>query len=403
MNINITTNISQDDQKDIELLTPEKFDKLIRGKNINFLIGSGASTPMYPTLSFGDKYPSFEDIVSDTGISKEAKMFMYLFYFKKWISPMALNRTNFYEEYGSCKTVQNYERYIYLLYNFLINESNEQPKRINIFTTNYDLTFERMFDEFLIGHPLIYFNDGSRGFFKRYISTENFYLNITHSGYNDSFRREVPTINLFKLHGSVSWNIDENDINQDRIIVEEENSLIHDVTKISDEIPISIEKMEAIVDSCICNDIGESVHNLELSINDLTKKRVDDEKLSTFFETYMELPIINPDKYKFSKTVLEQHYYQLIRSFSYELEKKNSILIVFGFSFADEHIKDVFKRSLLNPYLMVFIISFSKSEQSRLKNEFKGYNNIFFLPEDFSRNKRGDFEYLLYLLGDSNE
>ena len=35
------------------------------------------------------------------------------------------------------------------------------------------------------------------------------------------------------------------------------------------------------------------------------------------------------------ENTFEQHYYQLIRSFSYELETENTILIVFAFSFAE--------------------------------------------------------------------
>lgn len=102
------------------------------------------------------------------------------------------------------ETTKNYENLINALYQFLQNESNDRPKRINIFTTNYDLLFEKTFDQFLINNPLTYFNDGSRGIFKKYISNKNFYLNVTHSGYNDNYRREIPTINLFKLHGSIS-------------------------------------------------------------------------------------------------------------------------------------------------------------------------------------------------------
>ncbi|EGQ2953395.1 hypothetical protein EAF39_11650, partial [Staphylococcus pseudintermedius] len=98
---------------------------------------------------------------------------------------------------------------------------------------------------------------------------------------------------------------------------------------------------------------------------------------------------------------LEQHYYQLIRSFSYELEKKQSVLIVFGFSFADEHIRDIFERSLLNPELLVILISYSASGQQQMKKMYEGYSNIIFLPLDFNE-QIGDFKYLLYLLGDSN-
>ena len=37
--------------------------EMLSGKNINFLIGSGASMPLYPTLSLGKNLPSFEDFI----------------------------------------------------------------------------------------------------------------------------------------------------------------------------------------------------------------------------------------------------------------------------------------------------------------------------------------------------
>lgn len=33
------------------------------GKNINFLIGSGASMPIFQTLNIGDDMPTFENLI----------------------------------------------------------------------------------------------------------------------------------------------------------------------------------------------------------------------------------------------------------------------------------------------------------------------------------------------------
>ena len=373
-----------------------EFDKLIRGKNINFLIGSGASFPMYPTLSFGDDYPSFEEVVSNSGISTAAKIGMYIYYFINWIEPMGLGHEEFLKKYQDNdaikNTIKNYGSFIKILYNYLQCESNELPKRINIFTTNYDLVFERTFDDFLKDNPLIYFNDGSRGVFKKYISNSNFYLNITHSGYNDNYKREVPTINLFKLHGSLSWSIE-----QDKIIVEENNREITPIREFLKKIGITLKKIENIVNKSKSRSIDNFVRQLNTEIRQL---KLNKKQQNKFFLKYKNLLIINPDKYKFFATVSEQHYYQLIRSFSYELERKQSVLIVFGFSFSDEHLKEIFERSLLNPELQVIIISYSQNEQRRIKTMFSGYKNIIFLPED---NGKGNFLFLLSLLGETNE
>ncbi|QTJ58368.1 SIR2 family protein [Dolosigranulum pigrum] len=382
-----------------------ELDKIIRGKNINFLIGAGASVPLFPPLRIGGTNYSFEDIVSNSNILKPARDFMYMYYFKNWIEPMN-NISNIRKEHISDSdndVFKNYKKLVQWFHNFLQHESNESPKRINVFTTNYDLLFEFTFDEFLLNNSMIYFNDGSRGFINKYISNKNFYLNITHSGYNDNYRREVPTVNLFKLHGSLSWEVD-NDNN--KISVATKNKTIESINTYLKDSKITKEKLEEVIktiedDSDLNNyieQLNDKVKNLNLS-EEIRKK---------FRIKYRKLAIINPNKYKFSKTVLEQYYYQMIRSFSYELERKQSVLIVFGFSFADEHIRDIFERSLLNPELIVIIISYSLEEQERMKDIFQKNNNIKFFPVKFERNSsknetHGDFEYLLKLLGGQND
>ena len=75
--------------------------------------------------------------------------------------------------------------------------------------------------------------------------------------------------------------------------------------------------------------------------------------IADFWKAYKELPVVNPTKWKFHETVFEEHYNQALRTLSYELEKPNTVFIIFGFSFADEHILSLVKRSLSNPTLKV--------------------------------------------------
>ncbi len=384
-------------------MTSDELDRIIRGKNINFLIGSGASVGVYKTLSFGEKYPTFEELVCHKELTDDARIILYMYYFLEIIEPMNelnINELDNEEEKSVC---ENYYKLVQTLYEYLQAESNERPKRINIFTTNYDLLFEKTFDSFVKDNPLIYFNDGSRGVFTRYINNKNFYLNITHSGYNDTYRKEVPTINLFKMHGSISWNIEENNI-----IVKEDNDLIKTVKTGIEECLINKEEVDDIV-NIVNKSKNQNIEDFIKKLNDKVNDFLNDDVLGNFsseasdrfYNEYLKLPIINPDKYKFFETISEQHYYQLIRSFSYELEKKQAVLIVFGFSFADEHIKDIFERSLLNPELQVIIISYSKKGQDKLKQTFGGYKNIIFLPEE-KQKINGNFSYLLSLLGGDN-
>ncbi|MNC15996.1 hypothetical protein D3C75_638400 [compost metagenome] len=99
-------------------------------------------------------------------------------------------------------------------------------------------------------------------------------------------------------------------------------------------------------------------------------------QMDAFWTAYRRLPIVNPTKWKFHETVFEEHYYQMLRMLSFELERENSVLITFGFSFADEHILNLVKRSLSNPQLMVFVTCFNETEHARLSAQFADYANV---------------------------
>lgn len=74
-----------------------------------------------------------------------------------------------------------------------------------------------------------------------------------------------------------------------------------------------------------------------------------------------------------------------MRQLSYELEKNDSILIVFGFSFADEHIASLVKRALNNPTLEIYIFCYQYSQEKELLENLKISKNDkikFIKPQD---------------------
>ncbi|MBG9979304.1 SIR2 family protein [Ruoffia tabacinasalis] len=301
------------------------------------------------------------------------------------------------------KVYKNYKEFVELLLKILHSESNERPKRINIFTTNYDLLFENAFDS--INDPLSFFNDGSKGFIKRKISNKNFFLNVTQSGYGDKYKREIPTINLFKMHGSLSWERESSNkdliVNYDSTHINKlTNILIGDDTELTEENVKSLFELNVVIEDYE----GEEDMIYEYINNYLNGIVISNTILEHFENEYEKILIINPDKRKFRDTVLDEHYFQQIRSLSYELEKDNSVLIVFGFSFADEHIQSIFERSLLNPSLDVYIIYYSEDTLHELKNiKFVNYKNIRYLPPNNKLEDgeilKGNFDYLMNLLG----
>ena len=113
--------------------------------------------------------------------------------------------------------------------------------------------------------------------------------------------------------------------------------------------------------------------------------------------------IITDIKNKFENTLYQEFYYQNLRQLSYELEKQNSILIVFGFSFADEHIAEILKRACNNPTLNIYIFCYSLDTKNEILNNLKLEefpNNIkTILPED---NENIDFKIFLKKLFEVN-
>lgn len=355
----------------------------LNGKNINFLIGSGASFPIFKTLYLGENKPSFEELVSSNKISDINKKLLYYFYYKEWILPMI---NNDYENYD-LKVKDNYLNFIKFIIRTLSNQGFDRPRRANIFTTNYDLLFEDTFERIINENQNCFFNDGSMGFMNKYLNPNWYNLVISQAGYNDNYKREIPMINLLKMHGSVSWK-KEND-NRIKVSYEKTNEI-----KVIKE----LEHLKFLDD--IINELGDNYNfeKLNTKLDEISKDII--QKLEEFIEKYIQLAIINPNKWKFHDTVFEQHYYQLIRNFSYELEKENSILIVFAFSFADEHILEIFKRILSNPNLEVIIIAFSKDSKEDIKTKIGNYNNISYYPldEEFDKSIKGDFDYFNKLL-----
>lgn len=367
----------------------------LSGKNINFLIGSGASFPMYDTLSLGDDKISFEDLLSSDELDDCVEKVMYYYYYVNWIEKMFEfpNENLIGSDDAKRGVLDNYYKLVKTILAILDTNGNEKPKRANIFTTNYDLLFEYTFEEILKKRQNCYFNDGSRGFKDKILSPYSYSLNVSEMGYYDGYKREVPTINLYKIHGSVSW---KNQDSQIYVVYDKSNDEIEAIEN------FDCEKIKEFLSVFATKDRTTDFDDV-INFNDVmgwsseSRPKIDGQ-LSRFIENYKKLAIINPNKWKFHETVFEQHYYQLIRNFSYELEKPDTVLIVFAFSFADEHIEEIFKRSLGNPSLEVIIICYSENDRKVLEKKFVDFKNISYFPTEF-KNKdgssaNGNFTYL---------
>ena len=405
-------------------LSSDQFLKDIQGKNLNFLIGAGASAGLVDTLNLSELGESFEDLYSDKELTAKQRAALDLIWFKSWIQDTLITKEKINNiptnDIEGKKAFQNYKRFISNLGDFLDREGYDKPKRANIFTTNYDSLFELAFDEVSQDQRMIYFNDGSRGFLNRYISTENFNLNISHSAMSDNFQRSITTINLLKIHGSITWDLEEDkESNNKKIKATINNEVFKEVKATADNIMNSITlKSFPIIDALFLHkrkltddekkialqSLKDELNSLnEYSSND-TLANLDEKPspmLQEFEKVYKKLQVVNPTKDKFRETVFQQNYYQLLRMLSFELEKRDSVLIVFGFSFADEHILEIVRRSLVNPYLKMYVICYDENSKVDLEKKLGsvGPNKIEFIPytdihDGGNYTPIGNFDYL---------
>lgn len=104
-------------------------------------------------------------------------------------------------------TYTNYYDFIYQIIKLLYKSNSRLvPRSVNVFSTNYDLFIESVIDQLLEENRFV-FNDGSNGYFNKYIDSTNFNRVVSYKGLNDNYINEIPSFNLIKPHGSVNWSL----------------------------------------------------------------------------------------------------------------------------------------------------------------------------------------------------
>ena len=126
---------------------------------------------------------------------------------------------------------------------------------------------------------------------------------------------------------------------------------------------------------------NDTLKNQYLSYKKKIETRRIYDEASALVEKYdSALCIVNPAKRKFEETVLEQSYYDLLRIYANELDRNNALLLVFGFSFADEHILELTKRAIRsNPKLIVIISCHTRSDAAWYRSLFPNADNVHLL------------------------
>lgn len=211
----------------------------------------------------------------------------------------------------------------------------------NIFTLNYDLLFEMTAEK--LG---IFVNNGFTGFHERAFYPSAYQVDY-HIKNPDGAKRLNKSINLYKLHGSLSWYEDTN------------------------KPPYGIGERQVIP--------------VDGKIN---------------YDQIKEGTIIYPVQSK-KKHSLDLPYSEMLRQFVEALNKHNSVLVIAGYSFLDEHINDIIANAVANPDFNLLIFTYEEDPQNNksefLKQLYKDAKNDTRISM-FYGNFFGNFENIVNLL-----
>lgn len=340
-----------------EGLSVDRLRLLLQDCHLNILVGAGASSSYFRLL--GDIETLLTDLTAWEGDEKERKLIrasLYAFFFEGVLQPNLelLNRAE-----GSQELLMSYGRFLSTIQQTLQRRrSTLLSKQIGIYTTNVDLAFEVALER--LG---IEVNDGFSGTHFPTFDLGQFGTIRVKVGQRHEHRSEIPIVNLVKLHGSANWRLnkrtDQIDLDRDLDQVKELVNLARaakaDLLAIEDANKITIEELT------------HSASGSDLSVSG-----------KAFFDSYEALSIVNPEKTKFQSTVMNHHYYEMIRRMTNELEKENSLLLVIGFSFRDEHLRSLILRAArTNPTLQILVFCYSRDTLDSMQR---------LLPEDQTRN-----------------
>ncbi len=287
----------------------QKIKEIIQSSNLNFLIGAGLSTPFLPLLN---------DIEQRLNKEKDEskKTIIYKEYFTKVVLPNFVfidnNLTN--NKDSNFQTVyKNYRVFFGLISSILLKRKNTiLSKQANIFTTNIDLFIETALESLNLEY-----NDGFSGRLNSTFSLSNFKRSILKRSIHFENISEIPLFNVLKMHGSLSWHRQDNKI------------------------------------------LFSKLNHINKNLSDLSDQN--------FKEGYANISIVNPELKKVQESVIDLTYYELLRMYSSELEKENTVLFVMGFSMSDEHIREITIRAAnSNPTLKIYIFCYRKQEVTKI-------------------------------------
>lgn len=397
----------------------ENLKRLIENGHINFLIGSGLSLPYLSTLNNIEYLMMRAAEIENVDVREIVEASIFNKYFKSVMEPCLPTRyESNRENYNS--VLENYKE---LLNNLVIivakRFGNQLDKQINIFTTNIDLFIETAAENLKLEY-----NNGFKGQISPVFNEDSF-NNIVHKTSSlYQYEAVVPNLNVVKIHGAINWKRKQE--NSEDVVGDMNLSLISALSEIVndenfkeriidiDEVATNVGKRLNACPEFLAEPIPESPAEANAKqkalifeeISNEAKKKLGEHNskqdesnsdiLKDFLKKDSQLVMINPRKTKFKESVLDVHFYELMRLFSNVLEKTSSLLFVAGFSFADEHIRKIVQRAAdANPTLNIIVFAYDNGAKSNIIDILgEGINqNILVLsPEDYESNIKGELQ-----------
>lgn len=352
--------------------------KLFQSGRINFLFGSGLSRPYLITLGSIEKWLTDLSLKADDVKTAVVRASIYRRYFNEviWLNHRdAIAAVTPAKKADYDKVMKAYQSFLETM-NLLVTKRNMPllSKKVNVFTTNIDMFMERA-----ANNRGIELNDGFSGHLETRFEEDNFSKLLTKESVHYQKVSEIPAFNYIKIHGSSNWK----EIGVDHEITSDD--LLEQVNATHEKVMVlGADQFVDVTDES--KTIDELIGMADAIVSD---PFFDIAPYKAFMVEYEKIVMINPNKHKFSTSVLDMHFYELLRIFSNALEQPNALLISAGFSFADEHIAQLTVRAANNnPTLQVLVLAYDIAAKAETDSNISRVgtcrnNNISILsPED---------------------
>ena len=374
----------------------EKLTDIIQSSHINFLFGAGLSRPYLTTLGDIETWLTECATIEDGRVREITEDNLKITYVEGVMKP-CLDAISMDEKPEELKEVEAAYQDFLKIWNHIISRrgSTLLSKQVNIFTTNIDPLLEEVAED--LG---IEFNNGFKGVMRPVFREEAFSTIVSKVSPLYQRTSELPTFNYLKMHGSVNWRRKENSA---EIFYDGSLDALKKVVGCIKEYPpqhrviepqkpgFNLKALEMAVKNSIGSAAAESLEGRdieeEIPTESLNIDSASSELKQSFREAYDELVMINPRKAKFRETVIDLHFYELMRLYANALEKPTTCLFAMGFSFADEHVAQITRRAASsNPTLLVIIFAYddtAKGAIGKCIGESNNNNIVILSPSEF--------------------